>query len=281
MSNERWPNNYRLNLFQRAIWYVILTIFGIIPIHLFTIWVFFNCQLNDFTNVNHPVWLSFMKTSPIAKCMWNGMLFLSFGFIHSLLAQKFMHKMMEEVFPPQTIRAIYVCWTGIPLFCLVMFWQPFDTIVWKVEIVSPFVTKVISFIPYSYFHYRFMRVVSRFGVFDFVGYAQLSKPAQAINRTEGMPQLITDGIYGWVRHPIYTFTVAAFLITPEMSLDRLYLTFMMLFYLYFGVPIEERKLISEFGQAYEKYRERVPAIFPSVSKIFGLTQMKSNESKTN
>lgn len=67
--------------------------------------------------------------------------------------------------------------------------------------------------------------------------------------------MILDGIksYGIIRHPIYTFTLLGMLATPLMTYDRLLLTVSVCLYLLWGVPVEEKKLIAQFGPAYSKY----------------------------
>jgi methanethiol S-methyltransferase len=86
-------------------------------------------------------------------------------------------------------------------------------------------------------------------------------------RTTGVHSLITSGLFRLCRHPLYLFTLLAWLITPVMSLDRLaFITYASL-YVVVGIPIEERKLVKIFGQSYVDYQRRVPAIIPcSMSK---------------
>jgi len=101
-----------------------------------------------------------------------------------------------------------------------------------------------------------------------LGFAQLGN--KDTKRGFGTPKISVSGFYGYVRHPIYTFTMAAFIITNEMSLDRLVATLGSVIYLYFAIPVEEKKLIQLFGRAYEDYRKEVPAVIP----FFGAKKKK-------
>jgi len=83
-------------------------------------------------------------------------------------------------------------------------------------------------------------------------------------RTTGNQRLITTGIFRLCRHPLYFFMLFAWTITPSMSLDRLVVIIYSCVYLYFGIPLEERKLIEIFGQDYINYQNRVPAVFPLI-----------------
>lgn len=51
-----------------------------------------------------------------------------------------------------------------------------------------------------------------------------------------------------------------------MTLDRMLLVASMALYLIIAIPIEERKLIALFGQDYEEYRLKVPAVIPRLSR---------------
>jgi methanethiol S-methyltransferase len=78
------------------------------------------------------------------------------------------------------------------------------------------------------------------------------------------PALQTDGLYRFVRHPLYLgtflFIWALFLFHPTVS--NLMVCLIITGYTLIGMRLEERKLVREFGQAYVDYQRRVPAILP-------------------
>ncbi|RAI94912.1 methyltransferase family protein [Algoriphagus yeomjeoni] len=77
-------------------------------------------------------------------------------------------------------------------------------------------------------------------------------------------ELITTGLYAKVRHPLYSGLVLIFLgyflfagtISSVVHLGCL------LLYLPLGIYYEEKNLIVQFGEAYQKYKAAVPAIIP-------------------
>lgn len=84
-------------------------------------------------------------------------------------------------------------------------------------------------------------------------------------------ELCTEGIYSVVRHPLYSAWIL--LLTPGLVLILGYtflLTLPILLYGVFRILIkeEERKLLEEFGEDYEEYREKVNAIIPNISNYF-------------
>lgn len=98
--------------------------------------------------------------------------------------------------------------------------------------------------------------VRRTGAGDFLGIRQLRRGPG------GRPQLVTSGYYAIVRHPLYLFSTAFLLLNPVMTAQWLLLTILSLPYFVIGAPIEERRLLEEFGDQYRQYRRRVPFIIP-------------------
>ena len=78
-------------------------------------------------------------------------------------------------------------------------------------------------------------------------------------------ELMIGGIHRYVRHPLYLGTFLAiwggFLIYPALSLfiSNVVITL----YTLIGITFEEKKLVAEFGPAYETYRQQVPKLLPA------------------
>ncbi len=85
-----------------------------------------------------------------------------------------------------------------------------------------------------------------------------------LSRSGEAGKLLTEGIYGRIRHPRYVEAVLAIL---GYALFANYLGMYVLFALtvpaiYFIVVLEERELRDRFGSAYEDYSRRVPRFVP-------------------
>ncbi len=78
--------------------------------------------------------------------------------------------------------------------------------------------------------------------------------------------LVTSGILGSIRHPIYSGTILIaigfWLFSP--NLPTLVSVICIFVYIPIGIIFEERKLIRQFGEAYAAYRTKVPALIPRI-----------------
>ncbi|MBE7551989.1 MAG: isoprenylcysteine carboxylmethyltransferase family protein [Anaerolineales bacterium] len=95
------------------------------------------------------------------------------------------------------------------------------------------------------------------GLFHFLGLAQVVAERPAESGT-----LNLGGFYGWVRHPLYFFSLMFLWLTPIMTSNLLTAYFLFTLYFYLGSFFEERRLIAEFGSAYRDYQQRVPRLIP-------------------
>jgi protein-S-isoprenylcysteine O-methyltransferase Ste14 len=91
---------------------------------------------------------------------------------------------------------------------------------------------------------------------SFLGLRQLTA------EREHTPHLVVRGLYHWVRHPLYTAGLFLIWLTPVMTSGVLAFNLMLTLYVVVGSRLEERRLVAEFGVAYEEYQHRVPSLFP-------------------
>lgn len=265
-----WPSKnanfssstYALPPYARILWVFAALVFGLIPTVLFFVWVERNTALPLIPLEMGWPWISLHEATLTLSIIWNSALVAVFGFLHTTFAQTRVTRAMEAVFPPQTIRIFYVCLTGTTLFLMMALWQHTGIVVWNMQAPARFVSEIIA----AAIYWSLLGVaaiqVSHLQPLHFSGLRQLYSYAKDVGVPEGTQRLSAKGLYGHVRHPVYTFTLAAFLVTPFMSLDRMIVSGVTLLYLAVAIPIEERKLIAGFGEDYVAYRKKVPALFP-------------------
>jgi len=78
-------------------------------------------------------------------------------------------------------------------------------------------------------------------------------------------KLIKDGPYCYIRHPAYLSNLMEYFGIPLIANAYYALIGVFLIYLPFNLirlHLEEKELIRKFGEKYEDYRKRVPALFP-------------------
>jgi protein-S-isoprenylcysteine O-methyltransferase Ste14 len=233
-----------------------------------------------------------LSSSISAKLIFNAFLYSIFGFAHTLFAQEFVQTILGRfLFPKQTLRTIYCIIVSVTTFIIIGFWQHTHIQLWNwlpstMNVYQQQLAMLIVFsIIYTpgnciFFHsYRYktffkgLYVVIKFNPLEFCGMTQIFNRTESIGcpysssmksekRTTGTQTLITSGLFRLCRHPLYLFTIMAWTITPVMSLDRLAFIIYTCIYATIAIPIEERKLIEIFGDAYINYQQHTPAIIP-------------------
>jgi len=96
----------------------------------------------------------------------------------------------------------------------------------------------------------------------FVGARQMLRWIQGQPDPRDPPKLVTSGIHGWVRHPLYFFSLTILWLTPIMTVNVLAFNAGITLYFWIGSIFEERKLAAEFGEAYREHQRNVPRLFP-------------------
>jgi len=105
--------------------------------------------------------------------------------------------------------------------------------------------------------------VMQTGALSFLGLRQWL----AFDPQRSTPQpekLVLDGLYRWVRHPLYTCAYLFIWLMPIMTWNILALNLGVSAYLWIGSIFEEHKLVEQFGRAYEEYRARTARIIPGI-----------------
>jgi len=77
-------------------------------------------------------------------------------------------------------------------------------------------------------------------------------------------QLVTRGLYRYIRHPLYTFGLLLIWLSPGVTLNSLTVYIAATIYTLVGAFFEERKLLREFGQSYADYKRVTPMLIPGL-----------------
>jgi methanethiol S-methyltransferase len=74
--------------------------------------------------------------------------------------------------------------------------------------------------------------------------------------------LSMSGPYRYVRHPFYLFCLVLFWSCPKLTLDRLLYNVLWSVWVLIGTILEERDLVTDFGETYREYQGQVPMLIP-------------------
>ncbi len=103
--------------------------------------------------------------------------------------------------------------------------------------------------------------LKKFELREFLGFSKIRKVA----RDSGIASdLVVNGIYRHVRHPLYSgtllFAIGFFLLFPTESFAVFLIS--MGIYLPIGIFFEEKKLTDEFGAKYREYKKKTSRLIP-------------------
>lgn len=174
-------------------------------------------------------------------------LFSIFALHHSALARTGGKRLVERLASPKLERSIYT-WTASLLFIAVCtLWQHVPGVLYDLSgpwraggYAVQFAGLVLT-----------IRSSRRLGVLDLAGVRQ------AGGAPERQSPLATDGVYGFVRHPLYFAWALMVFGAPSMTATRATFAIVSTGYLAVAIPWEERSLVAAFGAQYASYRKKV------------------------
>ena len=184
-----------------------------------------------------------------------------FAVQHSVMARKWFKEWWTRIVPKPIERSTYVLFSSLALILLFVLWRPLGGVIWSVEDPAG------RFVLRSLFAFGWGLVLfSTFLInhFDLFGLRQVWR--NLLGQPQGGLKFTTPGPYKIVRHPLYVGWLFAFWMTPVMTAAHLLFSIATTAYILLAIQFEERDLVREHGETYEKYRRSVPMLIPSLSK---------------
>ncbi|MBC8438469.1 MAG: isoprenylcysteine carboxylmethyltransferase family protein [Deltaproteobacteria bacterium] len=176
---------------------------------------------------------------------------LMFFFQHSIMVRAKFKTILEKTIPEVMIPAFYSIVSGITLICTVLFWQEtgqpiFVPPIWVTPIMSgAFTLGIIGFY---------------WGVKSLPFFDPLGVRIKKMNSKK--PSLKLIGPYRLLRHPLYFFMLIIIWASTSFTLDRILFNCLWSLWILMGAWLEEKELLTVFGQDYLKYQQQVPMLFP-------------------
>ncbi len=187
----------------------------------------------------------------------NTLLLAVFALQHSLMARQGFKEKWTKIIPPAIERNTYVLLSSLALLLIFWQWRPIGNIIWDVSNT----TLGTVLIGVSLAGWLFV-LISTFLLDHF----ELLGLKQAFSNLTGneiqSSKFKTPGFYKFVRHPIYFGFTVAFWATPIMTTAHLLFAIGTLGYTIMGIFLEERDLVSTFGNEYKNYKSKVSMLIP-------------------
>lgn len=183
----------------------------------------------------------------------------AWGVLHSWLAAFSTKRLARTIFGKgidRYYRLIFVAMavlTLIPILGLVALLP--STLFWVIPPPWLYLTLAVQFLALI----GILATLYQTDLMAFAGVKQLNDP-----EVERKNDLVTGGVYRIIRHPMYFFSLVIFWLMPYVT-DLIFAFFLAssLYFLIGTIP-EEQKLLEIYGEAYERYQQKVPRIIPGV-----------------
>jgi protein-S-isoprenylcysteine O-methyltransferase Ste14 len=190
--------------------------------------------------------LAFERSTGAAA--WNVLLFTLFALHHSVFARTPLRQWTARIVSPALERSAYV-WIASLLFIVVLAaWQPVGGVAWRADGSSAAILAAGQIVGLCVT----LRAAGALDVYSLAGVRQ------AVGGASSAPATVLDsGLYGFVRHPLYFGWALMVWLAPTMNGTRLVFAAVSTLYLVLAIPLEERSLRREFGDAYDRYADRV------------------------
>jgi methanethiol S-methyltransferase len=189
---------------------------------------------------------------------WLILAIIVWGMFHSLLASTGIKDLLRSAFGNGFMKFyrlfynIYAVVSALPILYL-MLTLP-DRTLYQASAPWDYILRVGQGVSVSFL----LIAVIQTDILSFAGLRQLFEE-------EKNGKLITGGLYRFVRHPLYTFSLLILWLAPMMSLNSFIVYLALTIYVLVGILFEERKLLHEFGQEYAEYRSVTPMLIPGLN----------------
>jgi len=194
--------------------------------------------------------------SSSSRLLWNTGLSLLFFLQHSGMVRRSLWAWLAPWLPKYTHRAVYTIASGLVLTVVVLLWQPTGFLLVELQGTGRTLARVVFFLGIAGFAWSTLTLKH----FDAFGISDLKA---RLKGTTPKPQPFSiQGPYRWVRHPFYLFTLLLIWSCPDLTADRLLFNIIWTAWIYIGARLEERDLIADFQEPYQRYQRCVPMLIP-------------------
>ncbi len=195
-----------------------------------------------------------------SRMLWDAFLCLLFFAQHSILIRRSVRNALLKVIPEYCHGVAYTFASAVVLLALVLLWQDSTVKLYVVHGGGRWALRLVLLLALAgvLWGIRSLEKFDAFGIDTYLSHIR--------GKRTSPPTLTIKGLYGVVRHPFYAMAIVALWATPLLSADRLLFNVFFSAWILLGARLEERDLLSEFGEAYARYRRAVPMFVPRPSR---------------
>lgn len=197
-------------------------------------------------------------------------IFLLFAFIHSITASDIFKHACRDLFGQTFMRVCYRALYSTISFGSVLLAYYFisripDELLWTAPTWLRWPMHGIQIAGFAFGALSFKHLDAG----EFLGIGQIRRYLRSRDQSgniEGLTEggLITIGVYGIVRHPLYLAGIVIFTFNPHITVNGLAIAVLADLYFLFGLFREERRFLKFFGDRYREYQRRVPMLLPRI-----------------
>jgi methanethiol S-methyltransferase len=186
-------------------------------------------------------------------------LLVAFAVQHSGMARPGFKAWWKRFVPEAAERSTYVLLSSLALAAMYVFWEPIGGVIWSVP-VGIARNSVIGL--YLFGWLLLLYTTFLIDHFDLFGLKQVWR--RLSNKAYRAPVFRTPSLYKWVRHPLYIGWLTIFWAAPTMTVAHMIFALVTTGYILFAIRLEERDMVSAFGNVYVDYRARTPMLIPQL-----------------
>ena len=194
--------------------------------------------------------------SPATALAWDALLSAAFFLQHSGMARRSFRQRLERFIPEPFHGLVFTIASASALILCLTLWQRAGEPIVRLDGAAAWSVRALFLLAIAGLAFR-ARALGSFRTFGI-------RPVIALLRGLHPRQfpLVVHGPYRWVRHPVYFLALVLFWSCPVLTLDRLLFNGLWTVWVVVATFLEERDLVSHFGDSYVQYQREVPRIFP-------------------
>jgi len=194
--------------------------------------------------------------SHAGRLAWDSLLCVVFFLQHSGMIRRGAKARMAKRVPGIYYPAVYSIASGTALIALILLWQPTNQCLVRLPGPVWWLAVCLAVLAVAGFAWgvHALHGFDPFGTLPLQTHVRDAAPPPAV--------FVTRGPYRYVRHPLYLCMLLLIWATPRLSTDRLLFNVLWTAWIVIGTRLEERDLLVDFGDTYQRYQRCVPMLLP-------------------